>query len=98
VKQESRAVARGLAPGIFIGSEYVVLVSDVAQKDAFKLLDGFRNKVSQMKLRFDEEVKGMSVSIGLSISDSDSLTDLLHRCGDLLQRAQQARQDIVLYD
>ncbi len=80
------------------GSEYALLLSGPDQKEAFELLDGFRDHVKKMNLVFDDEEKGMSISVGLRNSDSEPLTTLLQKCDDLLQRAQEAGQDIVLYD
>jgi len=80
------------------GSEYMVLLSNTDQKQAFELLDDFRVRVTKLKIKFDNEEKNMSVSIGLRSSDSENLTTLLQHCDDLLQRAQEAGQDIVLYE
>jgi len=80
------------------GSEYVLLLNDVQQQQAFDLLDGFRQKIADLKLEFDGESKVMSISVGLKTSQSDSLTEMLQRCDDLLQRAQDAGQDIVLFE
>jgi len=80
------------------GSEYVVMVNGLDQKEAFDLLDGFRDTVSKLSFEFGEEEKGMSVSVGLKSAEQESLTTILQSCDDLLQRAQEAGQDIVLYE
>jgi len=80
------------------GSQYVVLLSDIDQKQAFELMDNFRDSVTKLKVKFENEEKGMSVSIGLRVSQSEKLMTLLQHCDDLLQRAQEAGQDIVLYE
>lgn len=80
------------------GSQYVLLLSDTNQKNAFEMLDNFRDSISKIKIDFDDQEKMMSVSIGLKLSDSDNLTEMLENCDDLLQRAQEAGQDVVLYE
>jgi len=80
------------------GSEYIVMLSDVDQKRAYELMDNFRAQVAKLKVNFETQEKWMTVSIGLKTSQSDSLTALLQSCDDLLHRAQEAGQDIVLYE
>lgn len=80
------------------GTEFVVLQISEDQEQAYEKLDAFRKLVSEIKMKLEEQDKGMTVSIGLKYSQQDPLTDLFKNCDDLLQRAQDAGQNIVLYD
>ena len=73
------------------------------QQQAYDLLDDFRQKISSLELEFGGEQKFMSISVGLSTCDDKEklggqLTSMLQGCDELLQRAQDAGQDIVLYE
>ncbi len=80
------------------GTEFVLLQASEDQEAAYEKLDAFRKLVADIKMTLADEEKGMTVSIGLKSSQQDQLTDLLKNCDDLLQRAQAAGQNIVLYD
>lgn len=80
------------------GFEYVVLLQNIEQQDAFDKLEAFREHATNLELNFGGESKAMSISSGLKISQADSLTEMLQSCDDLLQRAQDAGQDIVLFE
>jgi len=101
VEEFSRLLKRSFAEqlcGRLNGSEFIVMLSDIDQKRAYELMDNFRVLVAKLKVSFETQEKGMTVSIGLKTSPSDSLTALLQSCDDLLQRAQEAGKDIVLYE
>lgn len=80
------------------GSQYAVLLTDTNQNEAYELLDSFRASVADLNIHFGEESKSMSISVGLRISDSEGLNAILKNCDDLLDRAQDAGQDIVLFE
>ncbi|MDQ7050983.1 MAG: diguanylate cyclase [Enterobacterales bacterium] len=80
------------------GTEFVVLQISEDQEEAYEKLDAFRKLISEIKIKLEDQEKGMTISIGLKFSQQDELTDLLKNCDDLLQRAQDAGQNIVLYD
>lgn len=80
------------------GSEYVVFLNDVEPQSAFDQLDAFRRRIKDLPLVFDNQEKAMTISVGLKTSKESCLTSLLKDCDELLQRAQEAGQDIVLYE
>jgi diguanylate cyclase (GGDEF)-like protein len=80
------------------GSQYAVLLTETDQNEAFEFLDLFRSKVAELNIKFGEENKLISISVGLRISDSEDLNEMLKNCDDLLNRAQDAGQNIVLFE
>jgi len=102
VVQEFSELFKGNFSDDFIGrlngTQFVVLLASEDQEQAYQKMDDFRNLVSEKKFKIADEEKGMTISIGLKIGDQDNLTELLKNCDDLLQRAQDAGQNIVLYE
>ena len=88
----------GAITGRLNGSQYAMLLTDTTQAAAYESLDNFRANVSELNISFGEEDKSMSVSVGLRITDTEDLNEMLNKCDDLLDRAQDAGQDIVLFE
>ncbi len=80
------------------GSEFAILLSNTNEGDAFDSLNEFRESVKTLEISFEDTKKIITVSVGLKLSQSENLESLLKDCDNLLHRAQQAGQDIVLYE
>jgi diguanylate cyclase (GGDEF)-like protein len=101
VKEFSRRISDGFddsLTGRLNGSEYVVLLTNVDAQQAFDQMDAFRRRIKDLPMVFDNKEKAMSISVGLKTSGVSNLSELLQDCDELLQRAQEAGQDIVLYE
>ncbi|PCI71132.1 MAG: diguanylate cyclase response regulator [Gammaproteobacteria bacterium] len=89
------------------GTQFVIFLNNKDEKEAFEVLDSFRIKVKDIKLHADDDAEeNTSISISVSISSESkyeadetwSINPLLEKCDQLLERARDAGQDIVVYD
>ncbi|MFT6733299.1 MAG: diguanylate cyclase (GGDEF)-like protein [Polaribacter sp.] len=87
------------------GTQFVVFLHNKNEKEAFEILDKFRDKVKNISIYLDDN-ESSSISISVSISSNSkfkveeewSLNPLLEKCDQLLERARDAGRDIVVYD
>lgn len=77
-------------------NQYVLFSQDDDPQLFYDKMDGFRESLKEQPCVIDGEEKRMTVSVGLVTSASESLNPMLKSCDELLQRAQEAGQDIVL--
>ena len=61
-------------------------------------MNDFRSEIKNISIDTHDGEHFLSVSIGLSYSDTDGLRLMLEHCDALINRAQEAGQDIVLVD
>ncbi|PHS17585.1 MAG: diguanylate cyclase response regulator [Kangiella sp.] len=89
------------------GTQFVIYLKNKDEKEAFDILDEFREKVKNIRVHVDDDDdENNSISISVSISsnvkyeadENWSLNPLLEKCDQLLERARDAGQDIVVYD
>jgi len=88
-------------------SQFVVMLEDLDEKESFTVLDQFREKVKDIRVQVDDDDdENNSISVSISISSNNQyesdqnweLNPLLEKCDQLLERARDAGQDIVVYD
>ncbi len=80
------------------GSQLVVFLWGMSMSDCESYMNDFREKIKQLSIDTHEGEHFLSVSIGLHISRTENLRNMLEDCDDLISRAQEAGQDIVLSD
>jgi diguanylate cyclase (GGDEF)-like protein len=80
------------------GSQLVVLLWDLPLDDCVSYMNDFRESIKQLSIDTNDGKHRLSVSVGLSFSQQDSLMVMLKQCDGLISRAQDAGKDIVLYD
>ena len=66
--------------------------------DCESYMNDFRAKIKNISIDTHEGEHYLSVSIGLSYSNEESLRMMLEDCDALINRAQEAGKDIVLID
>lgn len=80
------------------GSQLVALLWDVSKDDTDQYMNDFREQIKALTIPTDSGDQSLSVSVGFCHSAQLSLRQMLESCDDLLQRAQEAGRDLVLYD
>lgn len=80
------------------GSQLTVFVWGMSLDDCESHMNDFRARIKNLTIGSGEERYFLSVSIGLSHSQSDSLHRMLENCDQLISRAQEAGKDLVLHD
>ena len=89
------------------GTQFVIYLANTEEKEAFDILDEFKEKVKSIRVHvddYDDENNSITVSVSISsdvkfdTNEVWSLTPLLEKCDQLLERARDAGQDIVVYD
>jgi len=64
------------------GTQYVLALPRVVASEYFEDIDAFRAQVAKQVIRIGDEQKSMTVSIGLTSSEGDSITQMLETCDD----------------
>lgn len=80
------------------GTQYALAIANKNVNQVFERIDQFRKEVSKLELTINGTTSAMTVSVGLTSSDNSDLTQLLEDCDDLLLRAHDAGQNIVVID
>lgn len=80
------------------GSQLVVFLWGMSVSDCEGYMNEFRQEIKKLSIETHDGDHFLSVSIGLSYSKEDNLRQMLEKCDDLIDRAQEAGHDIVLYD
>jgi diguanylate cyclase (GGDEF)-like protein len=80
------------------GSQLVVFMWGMSLDDCQYYMNDFRAEIKNISIDTHDGEHFLSVSIGLSYSDADCLRTMLEHCDELINRAQDAGQDIVLVD
>jgi len=80
------------------GSQLVVFLWGMTINDCEGYMNDFREQIKKISIDTHEGEQFLSVSVGLSFSNEDSLRQMLENCDALINRAQEAGKDIVLFD
>ena len=80
------------------GSQLVAFIWGYHKDECDSHMNDFREKVKRQSITTDKGKQHLTVSIGFSHSDKHSLRQMLESCDDLIERAQEAGKDLVLYD
>lgn len=83
----------------FGGEEFVVLLSNISQKDIEKPLQKLREKIKNIPFRFKEEPVTITISLGATLlKQGDSIKSALERADQALYRAKHAGRDQIVMD
>lgn len=80
------------------GSQLVALVWGESQDETDQHMNDFRERIKQLTIATDSGDQRLTVSIGLCHTKQLGLRQMLENCDDLLQRAQEAGRDLVLFN
>ncbi|MET1254421.1 response regulator [Aliikangiella maris] len=79
-------------------SQLVVFLWGISLDECDKKMNEFREQIKKTFIEIENVKKYLTVSIGLCLSEENGLRQLLEICGGLIARAQNAGNDLVLYD
>ena len=92
--------------GRLSSSQFAIYFSGFNEKKTFEFVDGFRKKVKSISVHLEDDEGESTITISGSIASSERLLDeeewhltpLLVDCDQLLERARDAGQDIIVYE
>ncbi|WP_426416720.1 GGDEF domain-containing response regulator [Aestuariirhabdus sp. LZHN29] len=80
------------------GEEFCVLLSGLGEEQAYRLLERFRELVSQLQVPTEQGELSVTISVGLSVSPGNSLDAVIQQADQNLYRAKEAGRNLVVSD